>query len=57
MAKYAVTEPALIQGCLVFFFNCAVFSGFWVTLTFLLGGAPYHYSTYAVVAFESYLMT
>ncbi|KAJ7917966.1 MFS DHA1 protein [Mycena leptocephala] len=45
MAKYAVTEPALIQGCLVFFFNCAVFSGFWVTLTFLLGGAPYHYST------------
>lgn len=47
MAKFAVTEPALIQGCLVFFFNSAIFSGFWVTMTFLLDGAPYHYSTYA----------
>ncbi|KAJ7723297.1 MFS DHA1 protein [Mycena maculata] len=51
MAKYAVTEPALIQGCLVFFFNSAIFAGFWVTMTFLLDGAPYHYSTLVIGLF------
>ncbi|KAJ6493986.1 MFS DHA1 protein [Mycena vitilis] len=51
MAKFAVTEPALIQGCLIFFFNSATFAGFWVTLTFLLGGAPYHYSSLVIGLF------
>ncbi|KAJ6540159.1 major facilitator superfamily domain-containing protein [Mycena vulgaris] len=45
MAKYAVTEPALIQACLVHFAVSAAFTSFWVTLTFLLGGSLYHYST------------
>lgn len=45
MAKSAVTEPALIQACLVNFLSSACFMSFWVTLTFLLGGSPYNYST------------
>ena len=45
MAKFSVTEPILIQGCLIYLSISATFSNFWVTLTFLLGGPPYHYST------------
>lgn len=45
MAKFAVTEPQLIQAGLINLASAACFSNFWVTLTFLLGGAPYHYST------------
>lgn len=45
MAKYTVTEPILIQGCLINMASSAIFSNFWVTLTFLLGEAPYSYST------------
>ena len=45
MAKFSVTEPVLIQACLINFASSACFSNFWVTLTFLLGGPPYHYST------------
>ncbi|KAJ7694839.1 MFS DHA1 protein [Mycena rosella] len=51
MARFAVTEPALIQGCLIFFCHSAIFSGFWVTLTFLLGGDPYNYSTLVIGLF------
>ncbi|KAJ7143678.1 MFS DHA1 protein [Mycena epipterygia] len=51
MGKYAVTEPALIQGCLIFFCNSSIFAGFWVTMTFLLGGAPYNYSTLVIGLF------
>ena len=46
MAKFSVTEPILIQASLINFASNACFSNFWVTLTFLLGGPPYHYSTY-----------
>jgi hypothetical protein len=45
MAKYAVTEPVLVQSCIVMAANAACFTNFWVTLTFLLGDAPYNYST------------
>lgn len=62
MAKYAVTEPVLIQACLINIASMACFINFWVrpgtiqiaythlsdvqvTLTFLLGGPIYHYST------------
>lgn len=51
MAKLAVTEPALIQGCIIGLVNQMVFSGFWVTLTFLLADAPYHYSTLKIGIF------
>ncbi|KAF8839134.1 MFS general substrate transporter [Paxillus ammoniavirescens] len=45
MAKYAVTEPLVIQCALVNATSSACYTGFWVTLTFLLGGPPYYYST------------
>ncbi|KAG8742643.1 hypothetical protein FRC12_015315 [Ceratobasidium sp. 428] len=45
MARYAVTEPALIQCCLIGFLSSAIFVNFWVNLTFLLTDVPYHYST------------
>jgi predicted MFS family arabinose efflux permease len=45
MAKFAVTEPILIQAYLINMASSACFANFWVTLTFLLGGPPYHYST------------
>ncbi|KAF9059614.1 MFS DHA1 protein [Rhodocollybia butyracea] len=51
MVKFAVTEPALIQSCLILFFSSSIFGGFWVTLTFLLNGAPYHYTTLVIGLF------
>ncbi|KAK0185680.1 major facilitator superfamily domain-containing protein [Armillaria mellea] len=43
MGRFCVTEPLLIQ--------VACFSNFWVTLTFLLGGDPYNYSTLVIGLF------
>jgi len=45
MLKYGFTEPAMIQIELMSLATSACFSSFWVTLTFLLGGPPYNYST------------
>lgn len=45
MARYAFTEPTLIQCCLIGFLSSAVFVNFWVNLTFLLTDAPYHFNT------------
>lgn len=45
MVKFSVTEPLLIQACLIHIASSACFTNFWVTLTFLLGGPPYNYST------------
>jgi len=53
MAKFAVTEPILIQACLINMASSACFSNFWVTLTFLLGGPPYYYSTSVPIARSS----
>ncbi|PBK65732.1 MFS general substrate transporter [Armillaria solidipes] len=49
MVVFAVTEPLLIQAYLVNFLSSACLMNFWVTLTFLLGGEPYHYSTYVLL--------
>ncbi|KAF7312990.1 MFS superfamily [Mycena kentingensis (nom. inval.)] len=51
MAKFAVTEPALIQPCLINFCTSAAFTSFWVTLTFLLGGPLYNYNTLEIGLF------
>lgn len=51
MAKLAVTEPVLIQACLINMASMACFTNFWVTLTFLLGEAPYNYSTLVIGLF------
>lgn len=51
MVIYAFTEPLLIQCYIIGFLSSAVFSNFWVTLTFLLDGPPYHYSTLQIGLF------
>lgn len=51
MGKFACTEPLLIQSSLVLMAASAQFSNFWVTLTFLLGGPPYNYSTLVIGLF------
>ncbi|PFH53291.1 hypothetical protein AMATHDRAFT_137836 [Amanita thiersii Skay4041] len=51
MAKFSITEPLLIQACLINLASSACFSNFWVTLTFLLGGPPYNYSTLVIGLF------
>jgi len=51
MAKLTVTEPILIQGYLIGAANQAIFSSFWVTLTFLLADPPYYYSTLKIGLF------
>lgn len=45
MAKFVVTEPLLVQAILISIGSSATFTNWWVTLTFLLGGPPYNYST------------
>lgn len=37
MLKFAVTEPVLIQSCLIGGVSSAIFASFWVSSTFLLG--------------------
>ncbi|KAG6826980.1 hypothetical protein H0H92_013685 [Tricholoma furcatifolium] len=45
-------EPLrLIQSCLICILTSACFTTFWVTLTFLLGGPPYNYSTLVIGLF------
>ncbi|KAL0573185.1 hypothetical protein V5O48_008778 [Marasmius crinis-equi] len=51
MAKYCVTEPILVQAVLINIAGSGLFSSLWVTLTFLLGGDPYNYSTLAIGLF------
>ncbi|KAG8883735.1 hypothetical protein FRB98_002833 [Tulasnella sp. 332] len=45
MLKFAVTEPILVQSCIIGLLSQAIFASFWITLTFLLTGPPYHYTT------------
>ncbi|KAF9235650.1 major facilitator superfamily domain-containing protein [Melanogaster broomeanus] len=45
MAKFMVTEPLVVQIVLISIAASACYTNFWVTLTFLLGGSPYYYST------------
>lgn len=51
VVELAVTTPLLAQACLVGFFIAATFTSFWTTLTFLLAGPPFAYSTVAIGAF------
>ncbi|VDB92119.1 unnamed protein product [Peniophora sp. CBMAI 1063] len=45
MFRLMGTEPTLIQVCLVQVAAAAMFTDYWVTLTFLLGDKPYHYGS------------
>ncbi|KAI0717295.1 major facilitator superfamily domain-containing protein [Cerioporus squamosus] len=51
MAKYAVTEPTLVQAILINIASSGCTASFWVTLTFLLGEPPYNYSTLIIGLF------
>ena len=46
-----VSEPVLIQACLVQLFMSAIFTSFWTTLTFLLASPPYNYSSLVIGLF------
>ncbi|KAI1812598.1 major facilitator superfamily domain-containing protein [Poronia punctata] len=45
MGIMVVTEPLLVQACLMGFLLSAAFTNFWTTLTFLLASPPYNYSS------------
>ncbi|GBE77238.1 hypothetical protein SCP_0101110 [Sparassis crispa] len=51
LARFLITEPLLVQATIINFLASACFSNFWVTLTFLLGGPPYNYSTLVIGLF------
>ncbi|GBE85456.1 hypothetical protein SCP_0706430 [Sparassis crispa] len=51
MVKFLFTEPLLVQAVFINIPSSACFTNFWVTLTFLLGGPPYHYSTLVIGLF------
>ncbi|KAG0701919.1 major facilitator superfamily domain-containing protein [Suillus ampliporus] len=51
MAKYAVAEPIVGQIMLTTCAASACYTNWWVTLTFLLGGSPYYYSTIIIGSF------
>jgi len=57
MMKYAVTEPLVVQIELMAIATSACFASYWVSLTFLLGGPPYNYSTYVRFVFLMMLHT
>ncbi|EON64899.1 hypothetical protein W97_04133 [Coniosporium apollinis CBS 100218] len=44
-------HPVLVQACLISFFTAATFTNFWTTLTFLLAGEPYNYSSLVIGLF------
>lgn len=51
IVELVLTTPILTQACLMGFFIAATFTCFWTTLTFLLSGDPYHYSTVVIGLF------
>ncbi|KAF5247445.1 hypothetical protein FANTH_6392 [Fusarium anthophilum] len=50
--RMMVTEPVLIQACLIAFTLSAVFTSFWTTLTFLLASAPFDYTSLQIGLFS-----
>lgn len=44
-------HPVLMQACLIGLLNGAPFTSFWTTLTFLLAGEPYNYSSLTIGLF------
>lgn len=47
-----LTEPVLIQACLIAFCLSCIFTSFWTTLTFLLASPPYDYSSLQIGLFS-----
>ncbi|OAX30910.1 MFS general substrate transporter [Rhizopogon vinicolor AM-OR11-026] len=51
MAKFIVSEPLVGQILITNWGGAACYTNWWVTLTFLLGGPPYYYSTLIIGLF------
>ncbi|CAO2647860.1 Nn.00g087820.m01.CDS01 [Neocucurbitaria sp. VM-36] len=51
IVKMLFRHPVLVQACLAGMFCSAPFTSFWTTLTFLLAGDPYHYSSLTIGLF------
>ena len=51
MLKFLYTNPVLVHGCILSSVGSAVFTSFWICLTFLLSGEPYQYSTLIIGIF------
>ncbi|EXJ88008.1 hypothetical protein A1O1_04935 [Capronia coronata CBS 617.96] len=49
--KLVAEHPVLVQACLVGLFTATIFTNYWTTLTFLLAGPPYHYSSLVIGLF------
>ncbi|PKY03057.1 MFS general substrate transporter [Aspergillus campestris IBT 28561] len=49
---YFRKSPVLVQCTLIGFLGSATFTSFWTTVTFLLSGAPYHFSTLTIGLFS-----
>ncbi|KAH7170652.1 major facilitator superfamily domain-containing protein [Dactylonectria macrodidyma] len=47
-----LTEPVLIQACLIAFCLSCIFTSFWTTLTFLLASSPFEYSSLQIGLFS-----
>jgi len=44
-------HPVLVQACAISFMTAATFTNYWTTVTFLLSGPPYHYSSLIIGLF------
>lgn len=51
IVKMPRKHPVLVQACLTGLFTSAPFTSFWTTLTFLLAGKPFHYSSLTIGLF------
>ena len=52
MLRLFLTQPLLIQACLIAFCMSAAFTSFWTTLTFLLASPPYEYPPLVIGLFS-----
>ncbi|CAG8931814.1 unnamed protein product [Penicillium salamii] len=57
IVKLFIASPVIVYATLMGFVLAATFTSFWTTLTFLLSGSPYHYSTVTIGLFSLAGMT
>lgn len=46
-----LTEPLLVQACLINFLMSSIFTSFWTTMSFLLSSPPFNYSSLTIGLF------
>ncbi len=51
IVKLTFRHPVLMQACLIGLCTSSTFTSYWTTLTFLLAGPPYHYSSLIIGVF------